>query len=216
MKTWLKVGAGIAATFVLGSWWIAANSPSTLSDQAATVIRDSDDHDLLENLLSRGANPNYILKDESTLKDSVINLIAGSQSGTEDGNPTLLCLACVAGRPEFVFSLLKHGADPNLRGSNPNLQYCYACTPLYLAIHDADPEIVGLLLKHGADTNLPAQGQLMPLNLAQEDLIGTEQGSPLRERRRFVVSLLKQAGAKAIPISRHVPVCPVIHRTKTP
>lgn len=178
MKTRLKVGTGIVASLALGSWWMASNNPAALGYQVAIAIRDSDDNALVENLLARGADPNYRIVDgESGLKDKGVALLAGAQATNEDEGIPLLFIACDRNKGQIVSSLLKHGANPNIE--------CYlGWTPLMAAVRGANADVVRLLLAHGANPNCSGPGNNAPLKLAVEF------------KKPNLIPLLKQAGAK--------------------
>lgn len=65
---------------------------------------------------------------------------------------SLLAEAVFFGRSAIVQSLLKHGADPNPKGSDP---------PLLLAVQSENRQIVQLLLQHGAKISLTSEERAM-------------------------------------------------------
>jgi hypothetical protein len=87
-----------------------------------------------------------------------------------------------------VERLLRHGADPNLRGSN------YTGL-VYAAYHGHDPGVVELLLKHGGDPNQTYYHDLTPLHIVVRR--GSFDGPPqtFAERLQFA-RLLVEGGAK--------------------
>ncbi|RWM26934.1 ankyrin repeat domain-containing protein [Mesorhizobium sp.] len=106
-------------------------------------------------------------------------LNAGSNPNYEDhaGFPSLIA-ALSTKRPdklEVVQILLKHGADPNMRGVND-------WTPLHYAVSLRDPEAISLLLASGADPSLRTRIDDYETALEGADQAGFEAGaSQLRD-----------------------------------
>jgi uncharacterized protein len=112
---------------------IAKGAEQTLADAAQN-------HDLsaVNQLITAGANPNALGQFETPALHWAVHF----------------------SELEIVKSLLKAGADPNLR--NP----ASALTPLSLALQGTNPELVALLLEAGADPNAKLADGDTPLMLA--------------------------------------------------
>jgi ankyrin repeat protein/catechol 2,3-dioxygenase-like lactoylglutathione lyase family enzyme len=96
-----------------------------------------------------------------------------------------------AGQPEVVRLLLQEGADPNAREAGDNT------SPLFWAAAAGDPETVRLLLDAGADAT--ATGDAHELGVIGWGSVYQdpgEDGTRLSQRRRDVLTLLVDAGAK--------------------
>lgn len=103
-------------------------------------------------------------------------LVAGSNPNYEDpaGFPSLIA-ALSTKRPdklEVVRLLLKHGADPNMRGVND-------WTPLHYAVSLRDTEAIRLLLASGADPSLRTRIDDYETALEGADQAGFEAGASL-------------------------------------
>jgi len=118
-----------------------ANVNSEAWDDAPSLYAVWNDHpDVLELLLSYGANP-----DEKDRKDwSLLHYAAGS------------------GSTDMTRLLLDKGADPNVK-TNGGLQ-----TPLHISVVAGNKEIAELLISHGADLNTKRYDGRTPLSLAKE------------------------------------------------
>ncbi len=113
---------------------------------------------LIEDLLSKGADPNakeHAKNYCSTLLECAVHINLNEaveillKYGADPNNGTLLHDAIRSYSLKIVELLLKYGADPNI--DHPNIDL-----PLHLVMrHDSAemPEIVELLLKYGADPN---------------------------------------------------------------
>lgn len=71
---------------------------------------------------------------------------------------TLLTIACRAGNFDVCTWLLKHGADPNLRGKKKGLSYIFGDAPLFASLHNKTPQQIRLYLEllfsYGANPNV--------------------------------------------------------------
>lgn len=101
--------------------------------------------------------------------------------------------ACGTGRVEFVQSLLRAGANPNLPSevSDPDSAQR---PPLWEAACAGDIETVKLLLKHGAKTHIKGYSLLADVRNAQRNAQMVESGAP--DPYPAIINLLVEAGAK--------------------
>lgn len=165
------------------------------------------DHDLVEQLLKAGADPNkegtcvYLVKpDEKVIGKRI--------------NPPLF-EAIMSKDYEMVEILLNAGADPKGPSISYHAKGTFLIQPLYFAavIEHVDPDIIKLLLNAGADPNWVVDGQEFwkmssdcdwegdPCFLGTRDMISMISWPPLihaiedTETRNETVALLLNAGA---------------------
>ncbi|XP_050960200.1 ankyrin repeat and LEM domain-containing protein 1 isoform X2 [Labeo rohita] len=118
---------------------------SSVADLETLLIDALSDADArcVESLLSRGANPNRIVRDGV----AAVHLAAGKES--EKG---LRCLKLI----------LQHGADPNLRTTED-------LTPLHIAASWGCFQNLRILLRNGGNPNLTDQDGNKPSDLAEQE-----------------------------------------------
>jgi ankyrin repeat protein len=90
-----------------------------------------------------------------------LNELAPGEINTVIGGMTPVMKAASVGKPELVELLIKHGADPNKRGSHQRTALQYAAEKNRLAV-------AKVLLKHGADINGTDNTRLSPLTMAAD------------------------------------------------
>ncbi len=121
---------------------VAFDEPFKDMDEYQTPLShavESDHLQLVQHLLSAGADPN--------------------RQASEDEEMSVLALACRAGKTEIVKVLLAAGADPNLSVND-------GATALYTAAQMGHTEIVRMLISKGADPNNLCSGGSYPLAAA--------------------------------------------------
>jgi ankyrin repeat protein len=104
-----------------------------------------------------------------------------------DGTPALVLAVC--NLDTVVPSLLAHGADVNARDRDGETALMWA-----IGDHDTNVEMVRLLLSHGANVNMRDKEGETALTRAMN--------SWQTPQRKQIVALLKQAGAKELPVNR--------------
>jgi ankyrin repeat protein len=102
------------------------------------LIIERGDIKILEFLLRKGLDPNFML----------------------GGELPLLIPSIISGNYETISLLLKYDADPNLK------EKCNGCSPITYAITSGNIIILELLLERGANVNLLINGKYTPLMLA--------------------------------------------------
>ncbi|WP_309722672.1 ankyrin repeat domain-containing protein [Armatimonas sp.] len=179
MKKPLKIAGGLAALFVVGSWWMMEKNPNALAHRFVTAIQDYEDGPIFETLLAQGVDPNYLDRtySEPAIKDKLIAIVAGGTPTTGYEPMPLLFMACNSGNEDAVRALLKHKA-------NPNVAFRDGITPLIAATGSGSPSIIRLLLEHGAEVNHRTLAGDTALKLAKAT------------RRSSIISVLTQAGAR--------------------
>lgn len=177
--TALKVGVGIVAALALGSWWIAvANlSPTALSKRFVTALLDYEDGPIYEDLLQRGADPNFRYDPDSgqDRKEQLTALVAGAPAVPHQTYP-LIFIACQQGNQDAVRALLKHKVNvKDYLGDESSL--------LKHAIDRGHIEIVKILIDSGVDVNVKTNFGDTALKHA------------IFLKNEKAIALLKQAGA---------------------
>jgi ankyrin repeat protein len=123
--------------------------------------------DVIKLLLERGASvkPKYLcdaIERECTVAVNAL-LKRGADVNISCGDDTPLHKAVVKGLKDVVESLLKAGADPNVRDNN------YGGTPLHAAASKCSVDVTSDLLRHGADPNARDIFGKTPLHVAAEN-----------------------------------------------
>lgn len=177
-RTFFKVSVGIVAALALGSWWIAASnlSPTALSKRFVTALQDYEDGSIYEELLQRGADPNYRYDPDSgqDLKEQVTALIAGAPAVPHQTYP-LIFIACQQGNQEAVRALLKHKVNVKVDLGQFSL--------LMMTIDCGHLEIVKILIDSGVDVKFKTSAGDTALKHA------------IFLKNEKAIALLKQAGA---------------------
>jgi len=153
--------------------------------------------DLVDSMLSHGANP---------------NVCAGDQY--------MLCTACDRQNVKVVEMLLKAGADPNLRAVDPINEVVITCDlPLCIAVQKGSCEIVSLLLNYGAKVNVlnsEKESVLCLVLIGMNDAFLLDAYDTLRDNKTAscMTKLLLEHGADVnllMPIG-HSALCFLLHQ----
>jgi uncharacterized protein len=183
------------------------NDTSAYGTSATVLAAHSGNADLVEFLLSKGADPN-----------------------AADAGYTALHAAILRRNTKAVAALLDHGADPNakLRASTPTRRssedYYFhpaftGATPFWLAARVCEPEMMRLLAQHGADPKFVHHVEFWGRKTKTGDYIrqkpgdttalmaavGLGRGSgfravPAREREAKVLEAVKIAAELGVPV----------------
>ena len=157
----------------------------------------------VNNIRNRSGDTSLYLAMEKDVLDFVHPLLSYVGNPNIPGNCTyLLNVACQHEDMTLVETLLKAGADPNLRFSDNAL-------PLYTAIRSCNCELARLLLSYGVDVNVNISYCLgeTPLKAALDVVLRSVYGT--RDSRAHVVSkmvmpkLLLEHGADVNQVSRN-------------
>ena len=177
---------------------------------------------VVEQLLTRGANPNTIVGNHKEVIDAVLNRTADVSTFHRDGMSALEC-AINNHQIEIAEMLVKYGANIGVQPNGTKLMMCalgqgiarhdYSLvqllveqgvdvdaedddgdTPLTQAISLGNSTLVKLFLQHGADPNkrLKTKDKLSPLGVV---LVGCINGLSTRLRQCEILHLLLQYGA---------------------
>ena len=159
------------------SYAVIISSSAYLGARLFTAIQEYEDGNIYEQLLNRGADPNYRhpIDHKPGVKEWATAAMIGTPPSREEKMP-LLIIACFNSNTEAARALLKHGANPNVDFAN--------VSPLAAAIEASCPDIVQLLLEYGADRNHPVYGGQTPLQVAR------------RTKNPRIVAFLEKAGVQ--------------------
>jgi cytohesin len=155
--------------------------PNIQDKYGRTPLHYYENYKICELLLKHGADPNILDKDGRTPLHDIddinvckllikcgANIIPNLQDKFLD-QKTLLMIATQKNDIEFVESLLKHGADPNIQNKDGYTALHYIVSPIpqykdgiWQEVYNI--EICELLLKHGADPNIQNKNGYTPLH----------------------------------------------------